>query len=282
LEEKAVREYFDGKVMIVTGAASGIGRELCLLLGRLGGLVTVADRNEEGATRVAEEILDNGGRAKTVSLDVTDSEGVQRLVEETADTHQRLDFMFNNAGITLAGEVRDMNLDQWRRIIDVNLWGVIYGTNAAYSLMVKQGFGHIINVASYLGLVGVPFTTAYNTTKFAVVGLSTSLRQEGSALGVRVSVVCPGYILTRLIDDGTLLRVSADEIKELLPVRLYSVEKAARRILKSVSQNKAIIIFPFHARLFSLLNRIDNRLLIPVFWKAVKDFRSLRGEASDL
>jgi NAD(P)-dependent dehydrogenase (short-subunit alcohol dehydrogenase family) len=201
-------------------------------------------------------------------------------VEETVDAHEHLDFMFNNAGITLAGEVRDMNLEQWRRIVDVNLWGVVYGSAAAYARMVKQGFGHIVNTASYLGLVGVPLSTAYNTTKFAVVGLSSSLRQEGAGLGVRVSVVCPGYVLTRLIEDGTLLGVSADQIRELLPVSLYSVEKAARRILKGVSRNEARIIFPLHARLFDLLNRIDQRLLIPVFWKAVRDFRALRGEES--
>ncbi len=273
-----MREYFQRKVAIVTGAASGIGRELCLFLGRMGAIVTAADVNEEGAVRVAEEIVANGGRARAVSLDVADAEGVQRLVEETAEPRQRLDFMFNNAGITIAGEVRDMNLHQWRRIVDINLWGVVYGTTAAYSLMVKQGFGHIVNVASYLGLVGVPFSTAYNTTKFAVVGLSSSLRQEGAGLGVRVSVVCPGYVLTRLIDDGTLLSLSANQAKDLLPVRLYSVEKAARHILKGVSRNKGMIIFPAHARLFTLLNRIDSRLLVPVFWKAVRDFRSMRGE----
>jgi NAD(P)-dependent dehydrogenase (short-subunit alcohol dehydrogenase family) len=273
-----MKRYFSDKVTIVTGGGSGIGQELCMELGRLGAVVTVADINSDGAKQVAEAIVGAGGRARGVTLDVTDAEEVQRIVKEIAVSHGRLDFMFNNAGITLAGEVRDMNLDHWHRIIDVNLLGVIYGTTAAYSLMLKQGSGHIVNIASYLGLVGLPFSTAYNTSKFAVVGLSTSLRHEAAGLGVRVSVVCPGYILTRLIDDGTMLKVSADDIKELLPVKMYSVVKTVRRILKGVARNRAVIVFPLHARLFWLLNRAHQSLLIPIFRKAIRDFRSLRED----
>jgi short-subunit dehydrogenase len=105
--------------------------------------------------------------------------------------------MLNNAGIALGGEVRDMDLEHWRRILDVNLWGVIHGTTAAYQVMVKQGFGHIVNTASLGGLIPEPMATAYATTKHAVVGLSTSLRAEAAELRVKVSVVCPGFVQTR-------------------------------------------------------------------------------------
>ena len=168
---------FENKIAIVSGAASGIGRALCMEMGRRGAIVVATDINQAGAERVASDIASAGGAAHAAKLDVTRAEDVGKLVKDTADEHGRLDYIFNNAGIAVAGEVYDMNLDHWRRIVDINLWGVIYGTHAAYPIMVKQRFGHIVNVASAAGLVAFPTCTPYATTKHAVVGLSSSLRE---------------------------------------------------------------------------------------------------------
>lgn len=134
-------DIFKEKIAIVTGGASGIGRALCEALSRKGAIVVVADIDNEGAKQVASTITALGRRAQAHYLDVSQPEAVQKLVAETVTTYGHLDYMFNNAGIGIAGEARDMSLEQWQRIIEVNLWGVIHGTRSAYQVMSQQGFG---------------------------------------------------------------------------------------------------------------------------------------------
>ncbi|HST20425.1 MAG TPA: SDR family oxidoreductase [Blastocatellia bacterium] len=265
---------FKDKIAIVTGAASGIGRALCEELGRNEAIVIAADINAEGSKLVASNIRENGGRAEAVSLDVSSAEDVQHLVDKIVSEHGRLDYMFNNAGIAVAGEVRDISIDQWRRIVDVNLFGVIYGATAAYPAMVKQGFGHIVNTASLAGLVGSPAMVPYSMTKYAVVGLSTSLRAEAEGLGVKVSAICPGFIQTGIFDAATYNKTRKEAVLELLPFKLISADKAAQVILQGVARNKAIIVFPFYGRILWWLQRMNHSLINPISRKMVKDFRA--------
>jgi NAD(P)-dependent dehydrogenase (short-subunit alcohol dehydrogenase family) len=269
---------FKDKIAVVTGAASGIGRALCEELGRCGAILIMADIDREGLQRLDSDMLKIGGRSRTAYLDVSNKDEVQALIDKVISEHGRLDFMFNNAGIAVAGELRDLSLDHWRRIIDINLWGVIYGTSAAYSVMIGQGFGHIINTASLAGLVGSPTMIPYVTTKYAVVGLSTSLRTEAEDFGVRVSVVCPGFIQTGIFDAATYVRTSAKDIQAQVPFKIMSATQAAQIILRGVARNKAIIVFPFYARLLWRLQRIHYSLTTPLARKAVKDFRASRTE----
>ncbi len=249
---------FKDKVVIVTGGASGIGQALCEELAKRGSKVVAADVNSEGAERVAGGISKKGGQAEAVRLDVTRSDEVQNLVDQTASRHGRLDYMFNNAGIANLGEVRDMTPEQWDRIIQINLMGVVYGTTAAYSLMVEQGFGHIVNTASEAGLYPVVATTSYALTKHGVVGLSTSLRAEGAGLGVKVSVTCPGPVESRIVDDATRLSTyKRDLFSEAPSFMLVKAPKAANLILKGVARNQAIIVFPFRSRYQWWLHRIS-------------------------
>ena len=251
-------EGFKDKVAIVTGGASGIGQAVCEELGRRGTRVVAADVNSEGAEQVAAGISAAGGQAEAAYLDVTQSDQIQKLIDRTASKHGRLDYMFNNAGIATLGEVRDMTPEQWDRIIRINLMGVVYGTTAAYSLMVKQGFGHIVNTASQAGLYPVALTTSYALTKHGVVGLSISLRTEGAGLGVKVSVICPGPVASRIVDDATRLgEYEKDVFAEVPSFMLMDAPKAARVILKGVARNRAIIVFPFLARYLWWLHRIS-------------------------
>jgi NAD(P)-dependent dehydrogenase (short-subunit alcohol dehydrogenase family) len=269
---------FKDKVAIVTGAASGIGRALCDELSLNGAILVMADINGDSLQQAAAEINRSGGRAIAARLDVTRAEEVQALIDRTIAAHGRLDYMFNNAGIGVAGEVRDLSLDHWRRIIDVNLWGVIYGTSAAYAAMVKQGFGHIVNTASVAGLIGYPIMTPYATTKFAVVGLSTSLRVEGEQFGVKVSAVCPGFIQTGIFSAATYINSRQEDVEAKVPFKPLAADKAARHILRGVARNKATIVFPFYARLAWWLHRINQSLTLPLSRKTVKDFRAVRTE----
>lgn len=271
--------HFRDKVAIVTGGASGIGRALCEELSRKGATVLVADINAERAKQVASAITAAGGRARAAYVDVSQSEVVQNLVDETATAHGRLDFMFNNAGIGILGDARDMRLEHWRQIVDVNLWGVIYGTMSAYQVMVRQGFGHIVNTASGGGLIPLPMASAYAATKFGVVGLSTSLRIEAAGLGVRVSVVCPGGIQTDIIETTRLININREKaIRKLPGMRLMDATKCARIVLRGVARNKAIITVTAFARLTWWIYRFQPALLTPIVSKMAQEFRVLREE----
>ena len=144
------------KVAIVTGGGSGIGEAVCLELARRGARVVVADIDGDGAKRVAAAVAEGGGRATASRADVSQERDIRRLVQETAAAYGRLDYQFNNAGIAIGGDARDLTLDQWRRVLDVDLYGVLYGTLAAYPIMAGQGFGHIVNTSSAAGLVPTP------------------------------------------------------------------------------------------------------------------------------
>ncbi len=268
-------DKFKDTTAIVTGGGSGIGRALCRELGKRGAVVIAADVNLKGAKETAASIP----KAKAASLDVTKPEDVKKLIHDAANEHGKLDYIFNNAGIVVIGEARDLDDEHWRRHIDVNLMGVVYGTTTAYKLMVKQGFGHIINIASMAGLMGTPTLAPYSLTKHGVVGLSTALRAEGKGLNVKVSVVCPGLVQTPMATG--IKALNADTEKFLAPITniFISAEKTARLILDGVAKNKAIIVFPFAARLAWWLYRLHPSLAAPFARKMIKSFRSVRLDA---
>ncbi len=255
-------EPFAGKIVVITGGASGIGRAVGAQLVRHGARVVLADINGESVGATAAAI----GATSAATVDVRDAAAVEQLVSSTVATHGRLDYMFNNAGIAIMGEARNMTLADWTQLIDVNVRGVINGVFAAYPVMVRQGFGHIVNTASIAGLVPTPGATGYATTKHAVVGLSTGLRAEAAGLGVKVSAVCPGIIDTPLKYGTRLINPDADRDKLLnsLPIKLYPVEDCARDILRGVARNQGIIIVTRGAKLLSLWYRWTPSLFMRI------------------
>ena len=156
---------FVGRVAIVTGGASGIGKAIGEEIARRGARVVLADLDGENAERAAQGITQVGGRARAERVDVCDAAQLQALVDGTFSREGGLDYMFNNAGIALFCEVRDMTLEQWERILQVNLHGVVHGVVAAYPRMVEQGSGHIVNTASMAGIAPTPGATVYAMTK---------------------------------------------------------------------------------------------------------------------
>ena len=253
----------DWKVAIVTGGASGIGAALGEGLVRRSCFVLLADVDEEGVHRAAERISRIGpGQAAGRVLDVRDAESVMAAVHETAGSHGRLDLMFNNAGIAMAGYAHEFSLAHWQRAIDVDLYGVIHGVRAAYPLMLDQGYGHIVNTASLAGLGPAPGLLPYATAKFAVVGLSLGLRAEAAGSGVRVSVVIPGIVDTPILDQkheektrGLAMTPSEEQLDPVPFLRRMSGIRAlsppgqvATDVLRGLQANKAMIFAPAAAR----------------------------------
>jgi NAD(P)-dependent dehydrogenase (short-subunit alcohol dehydrogenase family) len=257
-------DIFTDRVAVVTGAASGIGRAICHELANRQAMVIAADINKMGVASTVQMIVESGGKALDAVVDVTDRGAVRDLLEATAARFKRLDFVFNNAGIGIAGPLYEMTPEHWRHIIDVNLMGVIYGTDEAYRIMHKQKFGHIVNTASLAGLIPTPLTCGYATTKHAVVGLSTTLRYEAALHNVRVSVVCPGFIKTEIFGNVEFLGPLKFDPSEYYAL-MTDVTVAARKILTGVRKNKAVIAFPASARLSAFVYRIAPGLFSPLY-----------------
>jgi NAD(P)-dependent dehydrogenase (short-subunit alcohol dehydrogenase family) len=246
---------FDGKVAIVTGAASGIGAALCSELARRGATVHAADREEAGLERLLAANRDRDLHGHP--LNVTDESAVEALLEKVSADGGRLDYLFNNAGIVVGGDFEQMDADTWRRIVDVNLWGVVHGTQHGYAVMRRQGFGHIVNTASTAGVLPVARSVAYATTKHAVVGLSVSLREEARRHGVNVSVVIPGLVDTNIFASATNVG-GHDYAKAMdrVPFGKITPDAAAAHILAGVSRNRAFITFPAYNRVLVALHRL--------------------------
>jgi NADP-dependent 3-hydroxy acid dehydrogenase YdfG len=265
MNPSAIRTY-GGAVAVITGGGSGIGAALGRGLAQRGATVVLADRREDAAAAVADAIRQGGGRAEARGLDVRDAEAVAVIVADVASRHARLDYLFNNAGTGVGGEVKDYTLDDWRYVVDVNLMGVIHGVHAAYPRMVEQGFGHIVNTSSMAGWMPTPMTTVYGATKHAVVGLSRSLRIEAADHGVRVSVVCPGVIRTALLVNAgpfgrTKIAVPADAQLALWErMRPMDPDAFASHVLRQVERNQSIIIAPLWWHAVFWLNRLSTRL----------------------
>jgi len=188
--------YYQHLICVVTGANSGIGYALSEELLKRGAIVYMAGRDQKKITAAAGQLSAFRDRVHTLVVDVTKQEQVQKAIESTASEAGRLDMLFNNAGIFKPMLFETGTLDDWKTMIDTNLWSVIYGVHAVIPIMLRQGSGHIVNTSSLAGLVPYPMQVIYDTTKYAVVGLSESLRYEYAEKGIRVSVICPGDIAT--------------------------------------------------------------------------------------
>ena len=268
---------FENRIALVTGGASGIGRALCEKLAADGAVVVVADINATGSEEVAVAIRQRAGRATAVLLDVSRETEFQKVVSDVVAAQGRLDYLFNNAAVAIVGEFRDGNVADFRRVVDVNLLGVVHGTMAAYRVMLRQGFGHIVNISSVTGLMPTPILTAYSTTKWAIVGFSTALRVEASGLGVKVSVACPGLVRTDMGEHNVYWKVRKEDHLAQLPWSwMIEPGQAAKAILRGVARNQEIIVFPFSARAAWWMYRACPWVFAPLMHRMLQRFRAVR------
>jgi NAD(P)-dependent dehydrogenase (short-subunit alcohol dehydrogenase family) len=237
---------FRGKVTVITGAGSGIGRATAMAFAEKGAELVIVDKDEYRITEAAEEIKARGARVLTRKVDVSDRTQVEDLARFVIAERGRVDILYNNAGIGVGGGFDCTSLEVWERIFSVNFWGVLYGIKAFLLHMIERRYGHIVNTSSLAGLYAIPEMSAYCSTKFAVAGLGELLRAEVRKFGIGVSTICPGIINTRVVADGYMnlreeSRANIQKVMEFYKKFGWPPERVAKAVLSAVRHNRSVV-----------------------------------------
>ena len=259
---------FDGRVVAVTGAANGIGREMALAFSRRGARLALADIDAQGIRRVRGELEALGCEVYAQLVDVSRAADVGSFCDRVYREMGRADVLCNNAGVAVAGDFGDLTLEDLRWLVGVNLWGVIHGCHYFYPRMVEQGGGHIVNTASAAGLIPFASLAIYSASKHGVVGLSETLRAEAALHGVGVTVICPGVIATDIVKwsrvrSGSRRSAPGDmaaKADRMLQARGYTPDRVAAAVVKAVEENKGVARITPEAYLLDWLHRLSRRL----------------------
>lgn len=230
-----------GKVVVITGASSGLGEAAARLLSAEGATVVLGARRVDKLEALVSELTEKGGKALAVATDVVDKAQVQALVDTAVQTYGRIDVLINNAGIMPRARLEDLRIDDWDRMIDVNIKGVLYGIAAALPHMKEQKSGHIINVASVAGHKVGPEGVVYSATKHAVRVISEGLRQEVKPYNLRTTIISPGAVDTELPASSTDPAIAAD-MQEFYDDMAIPADSFARTVLFAMSQPEDVDI----------------------------------------
>jgi NAD(P)-dependent dehydrogenase (short-subunit alcohol dehydrogenase family) len=267
--EVAEMKDFKNKVVVVTGSASGIGREIARSFARRGARMALADIDPRGLEVIAEDLSSQGSEVYQQVVDVAVAEQVKDFCDGVYREMGRVDVLCNNAGVAVGGLMEHLDLEDWQWIVGVNLMGVIHGCNFFYPRMIEQGGGgHIVNTASLAGLIPAPGLIAYSTTKFAVVGLSQTLRYEAARHGIGVSVLCPGFVFTGISQSARIKSISEEASieeqlergEEILKRRKSTARTVAEKAVRAVEENKAVVKICSEAYIADLLYRLSREL----------------------
>jgi NAD(P)-dependent dehydrogenase (short-subunit alcohol dehydrogenase family) len=249
---------FEGKVAVITGAGSGIGRALALNLNRAGCLLEISDINMEGLEQT-RQLLERAELACTLhKMDVADRGAVEAWAADIDARHGRADILINNAGVAVSARAEDNSYEDLNWLMNINFWGVVYGCKSFLPLLRKSPAAHLVNISSVFGIVGVPTQSAYNAAKFAVRGYTEALRQELADSNVHVCCVHPGGVKTNIARNA---RAATDVHKDEMALSFEELarttpESAAAQIVRAMERRKARLLIGTDAKLITFISRL--------------------------
>lgn len=250
-----------GKIAVVTGAASGIGRATALALAKEGATLAIADLDRDGLAETASRIQAVNGQVSSFMLDVASRDAVHAFAQEVEATLGKADIVINNAGVAQVAMVEELSYDDLEWVMNIDYWGVVHGTKAFLPQMQAKGAGHIVNVSSVFGLFSVPSQAAYNSAKFAVRGFTEALSHEMRGTDIHVSCVHPGGIKTNIMRNARFLQSVQETVKEEAATGFdrfarTTPDMAAQTILKGIKKNKRRILIGTDAHIMDIIQRL--------------------------
>src|SRR6266478_6434287 len=270
--------FLSDGVAVVTGAGSGIGRALAQRLGAEGSALAIADIDEAGLAETTRLLGKKDALVTATVLDVADEAGVSAFAEEVSRRHGRVTLLINNAGVAMEGTFEEISLDDFRWLMNINFWGVVYGVKFFLSMLKREQRAHIVNVSSVFGLIAPPGQPAYSASKFAVRGFTECLRHELAGTPVHVSCVHPGGIKTAIarrarVGAGVKRTGREEDVARFEKLFRTSPEDAASRILRGVERSEPRILIGSDAYQIDILQRLRPG----TYWKTLsRKLKSIR------
>lgn len=269
---------YKGKNAIVTGGGDGLGREICIALAKYGATVICTDKNidlaKETTTFIKSQFKESSSVA--IQMDVTNKQEVYEVIDNINLNYENIDYLFNNAGIAIGGEIRDLKMCYWKKVIDVNLLGLINCSSEVYKIMSASKQGHIINIASISGLLEyTALSTPYAVSKHGVVTFSKALALEAMDFNVKVTTVCPGVINTSIADNMEQVNSNENASKRATEFvnKGMSPALAADIVLTGVIKDKKTIIFPAAFKTYYFATKVFRFLEKRLTLKMIRNFR---------
>ena len=251
--------YSKGKIAVITGAGSGIGRALAQQLNRDGCGVLLCDISEASLKETMDSLSDKSLLAQAHTLDIADKAGVQAWARDIEQQHGSIDILVNNAGVATGATVEDTKYEDIEWLMGINFWGVVYGTMEFLPLLRKSQQGHLVNISSIFGMMGVPTQSAYNAAKFAVRGYTEALRQEMEGSNVHVCCVHPGGIKTNIVRNARITDPNTNQQERedgFDKVARTTPESAAAQIIRAIEKRKKRLMIGMDAKFMSLIIRL--------------------------
>ena len=266
---------FNGKKAVLTGAASGIGRELALQLSGEGCIVIAADYDKKGLDETVKMVKAAGGQAIAYKVDISDNKQVVRFAGDVKKKHGSIDIVINNAGVTLFGKFDELSIKDFEWIMNINLWGAVYMTKAFLPELKNKKDSYLVNVASIFGVIGAGNQSTYSATKFALRGFTEALQDELHAFPVNIVSVLPGGIKTniaknaRVIKDGTVIKDTAKLARRMEKISKTTASEAASVIIQGMKKKKNRVLIGSDARFLDRLQRLMpvryNRIIAKLY-----------------